>query len=230
MSVPPDRAPRRLRLLLPLAGLAVLGAVVAGLVLRGVDVRGSIDHGIALIRAAGPWAFFAGMAVLPAFGFPLSPFTLSAGSVFAPTLGWPVVLLATWTALTVNVTLTYVGARWLARPWLEKLVIRLGYTWPDVQPENYWNVTLLLRVTPGPPFFLQSAMLGLARVPMRIYLIGSVSVAAVYGTVFVVFGEALLAGRGKMILMGASALVALALGTQVLRRHLARKKALTPSS
>ncbi|MCC5021504.1 MAG: hypothetical protein J6386_01200 [Candidatus Synoicihabitans palmerolidicus] len=130
--------------------LAVLG--VAGVaMLRGLDVRALIDQSLAMVREAGPGAFFAGMAVLPAVGFPLSSFTLSAGSVFAPTLGWPVVLAATWLALSINVTLTYVGARWLARPWLGKLVLRLGYSWPQVQPSEYWTITILLRVTPGPP-------------------------------------------------------------------------------
>lgn len=216
-------------MLIKLAVLGVIGAVFGALVLRGVDVRYWIDAGIALVRDAGPWPFFAGMAVLPAFGFPLSPFTLTAGSVFAPTLGWPLVLLATWGALTVNVSITYVSARWLARPLLEKLVLKMGYRWPEVSAENHWNITILARVTPGPPFFLQSAMLGLARIPFRIYLLGSVLISAVYGTVFVVFGEALLAGKGKMILFGASAMVALTLGAHLLQRHLAKKKAAVES-
>ncbi len=224
MSSAEDVPSRRKGLLIKLAVLAVVGAIAGGLVLRGLDLRYWIDGGIALVREAGPWAFFAGMALLPAFGFPLSPFTLTAGSVFAPTLGWPVVIGATWVALAINVTVTYVAARWIARPWLEKLVTRLGYTWPSVRAENYWNITVLFRVTPGPPFFVQSAILGLARIPFRIYLIGSTLIGALYGTVFVVFGEALLSGKGKMILVGASAMVALTLGAHLLRRHLARKK------
>ena len=189
-----------------------------------MDVRGLIDTGIIFVRDAGPVVFFSAMAVLPACGFPLSPFTLSAGSVFAPTLGWFGVIVATWVAMAINVTITYIGARWLARPWLEKLVLRMGYKWPEVNEANYWDITILARVTPGPPFFVQSAMLGLAQVPFRIYLMGSVIIGGVYGTVFVVFGEALLAGRGKMVVFGVSALAALAVGTHLLRQHLARKK------
>jgi uncharacterized membrane protein YdjX (TVP38/TMEM64 family) len=226
MSSAEDVSSPRKGLLIKLAVLGAVGVVIGVLILRGVDVRYWIDWGIALVREAGPWAFFAGMAVMPAFGFPLSPFTLSAGSVFAPTLGWPLVLVATWLALAINVSITYIFARWLARPWLEKLVLKLGYTWPVVSAENYWNITVLARVTPGPPFFLQSAMLGLAQIPFQIYLIGSASIAALYGTVFVVFGEALLAGKGKMIFVGISAMVALTVGSQLLRRHLAKKKGL----
>ena len=132
--------------------------------------------------------------------------------------------MATWAALAVNVSITYVLARWIARPGLEKLTMRLGYKWPEVHKDNYWDITLLARVTPGPPFVLQGIMLGLARVPFRIYLIGSALVAWAYGTVFVVFGDALLAGKGKMIVFGISALVALAFGAHLLRQHFARKK------
>ena len=86
-------------------------------------------------------------------------------------------LFVTWIALTINVLVTYVLARWLARPWLEKLVLRFGYRWPQVPSDEYWEVAILLRVTPGPPFFLQSAILGLAQVPVRVYVIVSVLVA-----------------------------------------------------
>ncbi len=206
--------------------VGLVGLVIAALaLLRGVDVRGAIDAALNYVRDAGPLAFFSAMAVLPAVGFPLSPFTLTAGSVFAPTLGWPVVLIATWLALAINVSLTYVLARWIARPWLEKLVRRIGYDWPHVRESDYWNITLLARLTPGPPFVMQGALLGLAGVPFRIYLIGSVLIAGAFATVFAVFGEALLAGKGRVVLIAIGVMAVLGLGMKLLRRHLARKKA-----
>ena len=224
----PNPAPRRPTkgLLLKVALLAVIVLAGAVAVLRGLDVRGLLDQSMNLVREAGPVVFFGAMAVLPAVGFPLSPFTLSAGSLFAPTLGLPLVLLITWVALAINVMVTYVLARWIARPWLEKLVLRFGYRWPQIPADGHWDVSILLRVTPGPPFFVQSALLGLAQVPVRIYLTVSVIVAGLYGTAFVVFGEALLAGKGRMVMLGFGGFAALTIGAHVLRRHLARKKAL----
>ena len=224
----PNPAPRRPTkgLLLKVALLAVIALAGAVAVLRGLDVRGLLDQSMNLVREAGPVVFFGAMAVLPAVGFPLSPFTLSAGSLFAPTLGLPLVLLITWVALAINVMVTYVLARWIARPWLEKLVLRFGYRWPQIPADGHWDVSILVRVTPGPPFFVQSALLGLAQVPVRIYLTVSVIVAGLYGTAFVVFGEALLAGKGRMVMLGFGGFAALTIGAHVLRRHLARKKAL----
>ena len=224
MAEPPKGPSSRKGLIIRLAILIVVAVIGGILVLRGLDIRGLIDSGLELVRDAGPVTFFSTMAVVPAVGFPLSPFTLTAGSVFAPELGWPVVILATWLALAVNLTITYVLARWIARPGLEKLTVRLGYKWPEVRADNYWDITLLARVTPGPPFVLQGVMLGLAQVPFRIYFIGSLIVGGAYATVFVVFGDALLSGKGKMIVFGVGAMAALALGAYLLRQHLARKK------
>lgn len=216
----------RKSLLIKLGVLAVAGGVVGLLLLRGVDLRGLLDATVEFVRQLGPWTFFVAMAILPSFGVPLSTFTLTAGPVFVPIMGWPGVLFAAWTAMAANIAITYVGARWLARPWIEKLVIRLGYDWPKVRAENHWDFTILARVTPGPPFVLQSVILGLAQINFRIYMIGSVLISIVYGTVFIVFGEALIAGKGKMIVFGISAMAALSVGAQMLQRHLSRKKKL----
>ena len=72
----------------------IVGAVVGAggvammllMLLRGVDGRGVLDHVLTVVRDAGPWMFFGAMAVLPAVGFPMSPFTLSAGPVFGPVM------------------------------------------------------------------------------------------------------------------------------------------------
>ena len=217
---PPDK-----RLLVKLAVLAVILIAAAALALLGFDWKGAIETCLRLVRDAGPLAFFAALAVLPAFGFPVSPFTLSAGPAFAPTIGLPAVIAATCAALFVNVLLSYALARWWLRPWLEKLVIRLGYRLPEVRPDNAWDIALLLRVTPGPPFFVQSYVLGLTRVPLGIYLVCSLAVSWLYSIGLVVFGEALLQGRGRMVFLAVALLVGAIAATGLIRRHFARRRA-----
>ncbi len=217
-------------LLLKLVAVAVVAGVAGFFLLRGYDWRTAINTFLETVRQAGPLAFFSAMAILPAFGFPLAPLTLSAGPIFAPVLGVPVVIALSCAAIFVNVTLSYVLARWLLHPVLERLVQRLGYRLPRVGPDNQWDIAILLRVTPGPPFFVQSYLLGLAHVPLRIYLICSLAVAWSYAAAFVIFGDALLNGRGKMVLFGLSVMTALGVGAQWLRKHLARKRAVAPVS
>jgi len=211
----------------PLVKLAVVGVViVAGalVLLRGVDVRGAIQEGLAIIRGAGPVAFFTGMALLPAVGVPASVFTLTAGPVFGPRLGMPLVVLLSVAAMMVNIVMTYFLARRALRPVLEKLIQRLGYKLPDVPPEDMTDLTIIVRVTPGSPFPVQNYLLGLARVPFGTYVLVSFIVQAVYTPAFVLFGDALLQGKGKMVMIAASLLVVAVVATHWVRKHFAKKK------
>ena len=152
MSQKPSPAQKK-ALLVKLAVVAVAGLVGAVLVLRGLDVKALFNDTLALVRQVGPEAFFAGMAILPALGFPMSPFWLSAGPVFTPVLGLPMVIGLCAVSLAVNLAFTYWLARYAFRPPLVWLVRRLGYELPHVAVADQVEVTVLLRVTPGPPFF-----------------------------------------------------------------------------
>lgn len=221
-----DAPPRNNRPLLLKLGLAAVVVAAGGLlVLRGVDVRGLIQQGLDVLRAAGPVAFFGAMAVLPAFGAPLSPFALTAGSAFGPSLGLPVVILCSLTAVTLNIAASYLLARRALRPVLERIVARLGYKLPEVESGDAADLIILLRVTPGVPFPVQNYLLGLARVPFGKYLLLSCTLQGAVNAAIVVFGEALLSGKGKVALIGLSVLVALAAGLHLLRRHVGRGKA-----
>jgi hypothetical protein len=214
--------PNKSRLLL-LSLLALLAlAVVAGLRWR-IEVSDWIVSTMAVIRGAGPVVFFAAMALLPVAGFPLLPFNLAAGPAFAEQLGLgPVVVLAS-AAIAVNVSLTYWLARWALRPPLGWLVRRLGYRLPEIAPGNHFALSVLVRVTPGPPFFFQSCLLGLAAIPFGIYLAVSWGVASAYSAGVILFGDALMQGRMKTALLALGLLGALAIGVKLLRQHLAKK-------
>lgn len=211
--------------LIALLGLALGGAAVGfwWLKIHDFNVRVSIDEGISLLRSAGPLAFFSAMAVLPAIGMPISVFNLTAGTAFADRMGMGWVLAAAGLAIALNLTLTYWLARYALRPWLEQMISRTKYKIPVVPAEEQAEITVLLRITPGPPFFLQSYLLGLAEVRFFTYLWISWLITFVYSIGIIVFGDAILHGKGKVAFIGLSLIVAVALGVHLLRKHYGKK-------
>jgi uncharacterized membrane protein YdjX (TVP38/TMEM64 family) len=219
---------------LPFAALAIAGVVgllALALVVKIVGWQTALQEGrrgwdlaFNTLAGAGPGVFFAAMALLPSAGVPMSPFALSAGPLFGAKLGTPVILLLGIVAITFNLVLTYwLARRWL-RPILTRLVARLGYKLPEVESGDATDLIILLRVTPGPPFFVQNYLLGLAEVPFGRYLVISCAVQWSFNVAFILFGDAISQGRGKMAVMAIGLLVALVVGTHLVRRHLGRDK------
>ncbi|MDQ2641368.1 MAG: VTT domain-containing protein [Pseudomonadota bacterium] len=171
------------------------------------------------LRSAGPTTFFLAMAILPAIGAPLSFFCLTAGSVFAPQLGMPAVILLSLAAIAANMALSHLLARRALRPPLGYLVSRLGYQLPPVKSGDVTDLIVLLRVTPGLPFPVQNYLLGLAAVPFIRYFVVSCLIAFPLNAAIIFFGEALLQGRGRMALIGLLLVSAAMAGLHLLRRH-----------
>jgi uncharacterized membrane protein YdjX (TVP38/TMEM64 family) len=216
-----------------LGGVAASGLVVCGLAwwwLRdhGYDLHQIFSGVLAQVRGLGPWPFFTLMALLPAVGAPISLFTLTAGPLFASALGLPVVLLLALVSVAVNLALSYVLARWLLRPWVERLCAWLGVSIPAVSEADHRALVILVRVTPGTPYVLQSYLLGMAKIPMAVYFVISWVVASLYACAFIVFGDALAHGKGRGVLLGVSLLVALGVGVKFLRKKLTRKSSPIP--
>jgi uncharacterized membrane protein YdjX (TVP38/TMEM64 family) len=216
-------APRKAKL----AGTGlVLLAAIAGLVwlTRQTDVADGVRHGVAFFRQAGPLPFFAAMALLPAVGFPLAPFVVAAGPVFGPTIGIGPVILGTVGAVMVNVALSYWISGRLLRPWIRRIVAWLGYRLPEIRGKSAWNATLVVRIVPGPPFFLQSYLLGLARIPFGVYMCVSTLVPSAYVVGVILFGDALARGDRSAMLGGGGVMIVVGAAIHQLRRRLGAKK------
>jgi uncharacterized membrane protein YdjX (TVP38/TMEM64 family) len=222
---------------LPLAQLAVAAAalvVVAGIALYfagwsaiWVETKRLFHAGLELIAAAGPLAFYSTMALLPVL--PISPFAVMSGLVFRESLGLPLVLALGLVAMACNLTIAY----WLARRWLRppvsRFVTRRGYPLPEIARGDAAKLIVLLRLTPGPPFSVQNYLLGLAEVPFGRYLVLSCLTQGALFSGLVVFGDALSQGKARTVLFAAGGVVAVVIGTRLVRQHLARKKAAEPS-
>ena len=225
-------APRKKLPVAALAGACLVVAAVALIALRGTDlhllstrVQAGVAQGVQTIRGLGPWVFFAAVAFLPAFGAPLLAFTIPAGELFGPQLTIPGVIAATLAAIAVNLAFTYGLARYALRPLLSKLVTRYGYSVPRVTPANALTIVLVLRLTPGPPFFLQSYILGLAEVPFRLYMVASWLSLIPMTVGAVILGHGLLNGNFRLALSGLGVLVVFVAVVHWLRnRYAARSK------
>jgi len=222
--MPPETPPARKIPWVKLAVVAVVLVAGAALLLRGLNLRAYFDQGMAIIRGASPWAFFTGMALLPAVGVPMLAFVLSAGPVWGERLGMPTVVLCSLLAATVNFTLTYFLARRALRPLLKKLVVRLGYQLPKVEEGDATDLIVIVRVTQGIPYFVQNYLLGLAEVPFAKYFLWTAVLSLPQNAAAVMFGDAILHGKSRTIFFVGGLIVALLALAHLLRRHYARKK------
>lgn len=209
---------------LKLGIVAIVLAVGAVAVLRGVDVKAGSERAMTFVRAQGPVTFFVALAVLPAVGAPASPFTLTAGSAFGQQLGIGWVVVLTVAAITFNMALTYALARWVLRKWLERWLQRFGYKLPKLETGDLTDLTILLRVTPGTPFPVQNYLLGVAGVPFGRYILVSTVVMGIYTAALVLFGDALLHGKGKLAALAIILLVIAAVAAHWARNHYGKKK------
>lgn len=223
--MPPERTSEKRKLPVARIAIVAIGLLAGGVfLLRGVDVRGAIVRGLELIRAQGPVAYFVAFTLLPAVGVPASVFTLTVGPTFAERFGMPAVVTLSLVAITLNMMLTYALARRALRPVLQRWIARLGYKLPEVPTDDMTDLAIIVRVTPGSPFAVQNYLLGLAGVPFGRYLLVSFIAQLFYTPAFILFGDAVLHGKGKMALLAVSVLVVAVVATHWVRKHYRRKK------
>lgn len=223
--LPPRRTQRRLVLAVV---IAVVGTAVA-VVIAKTGLLDTLQAVILHLREAGPAIFFLAMAVLPAAGFPLMAFTLAAGPVFGPTLGTGWVIVWSLSAVIANLLLTY----WLAHRAFQPLVTRvLGYfdfRLPGNLAGSAWQLSLIVRLTPGPPFWVQSYLLGLVGIPLVPYLTVSTGVVAGYIVALVWGGEAIASGNGRLA-FAAVGVLGITIAVLQLLRQRARRRSAAPTA
>lgn len=203
----------------------VLIAAAAGLVIVGLTawalppeawalLRNHIEQAADWVRTIGPFWFFAAFALLTAFGFPVTFFALSAGPLYASVLGMPTIVTFAAGCMAASMTMTYLLARYTLRPWASHFLAYLGYAIPEISPQRRRWFVFLVRVTPGPPYVMQSALLGIANIPFRIYFPISFLVCTVNVVLLILFGAALAKGS---LLIAAGIACCLAVAALIVR-------------
>jgi uncharacterized membrane protein YdjX (TVP38/TMEM64 family) len=168
------------------------------------------------IRDAGPLPLFGAMAILPAFGMPLTPFFILAGATFGVARG----LLGSGVALALNLALCYWIARSGMRPRLVSLLRRFSYELPDFEEKDKGAVrfTLAVKLAPGVPGFAKNYVLGVAGVPLAVYFGLSMLITGAYATALVVLGESFLEHNLDHTIIAGAVVIALAIGVWLWRR------------
>lgn len=135
-----------------------------------------------------PLLFFTLLAILPAFGFPVTPFFVFAGATYGLVTG----LGGSWIAIAVNLALSYWVARSGLRPTLIRIFRKTGIRMPDVKADNEVKFTVLVKLAPGVPAFAKNYLLGLADVPFRTFFWISLPITAAYASPFIILGDSVL--------------------------------------
>lgn len=174
-------------------------------------------------REAGPVPFFLALAVLPALGFPTTPFFVLAGALY----GVWTALIGSAIAIAANLALCYWISHSGLRPWLERRMSRTRYKIPDLSRSRAGAIrfTLLVKVAPGLPTFPKNYALGMAGVPFGVYFTVSFLFTAFYAASFIVLGESIFDRDFGTAGIAAGVLVLAGVGLLVYRLRRARRRA-----
>lgn len=193
-----------------LAGLLLAAIVAAGLWWRWWD--------LAAFRSwqeeAGPVPFFTALAILPALGFPTTPFYVLAGAMFGVAGG----LIGSAISLAVNLVLCFWIARSGLRRWLQRLLARTRYQMPDIEGSRAIGFALLVKLAPGAPTVVKTYVIALSGVPFAIYFALSFVITFLWAAGFIVLGESVLDRDFSQAGWAVAALAALAIAVWAVHR------------
>lgn len=201
--LPQSRRKQSLLLVTLLAGVAcaVLGILYRaelGEALRLADAR-RVEVTDWLQRL--PWeVWFLALVILPAIGFPLSLFYLTAGLMFGGPLGLYGVGMA-WCGLALNMSLCYWLSQTFLSRWIRPLTSKRLWMQEGMSARRQREFIVLLRLSPL-PYTLQNYVLSLGSIPFRRYLLYSWPLQALIGLGVIQLGEAVVRGQGGQLLFG----------------------------
>jgi len=156
-----------------------------------------------------PIWLFASLVVLPGFPFPTSALLILAGTVWRdrPLTGLVICLIA----LSLNMTWTYWFARITGRKGINRWLVPLKMRLPDEGGGQGWRWMLVIRLTPGIPFFIQNFLSGVMKIPFGTYLPISVCCNGVLAGGLIFVGAGLASGSVTTLLGGGGLIAVVAL-------------------
>ncbi len=168
------------------------------------------------------WILFIALVVLPGLFVPVSPMFLLSGPVFGDGENYFKPCLIVSVALALNITWTYWLAKSPCRKLIEYMLKGTPIELPDMKDGGYVGVILFLRTTV--PLAIQNYFLGLLGIPFKPYFFISMPPLIIVGCVYVVLGDAVFQGDGKLLLTGMLALGVVSGISSFIHRKFAKKK------
>lgn len=163
-----------------------------------------------------PALLFAGIAVLPAFGFPASALLLLAGIVWGSNATSCAIALA---AILLNIVATHGFAAGPGKKVVTRLLGERARPWEKLSAADHVRLSWLIRITPGVPLFVQNYVLGLAGVTLRQSLLAALPVTGLYVCGFVLTGGAIFDGAWGLALTGLCLVVATGFAARMMRKR-----------
>ena len=154
-----------------------------------------------------PWWLFAALVILPGLPVPTSALLFLTGTVWRgqPAIGCVMAL----SALALNMSWCYWLARGPARGFAARWFVNLKL--PELSSNNCLKTILLLRLTPGFPFFVQNYLLGFLKTPFPLYLGVSMLCNGFISIAVVLAGAGLAGGNFGTVITGVSLVVVVAI-------------------
>ncbi len=212
------------RVRLALAGAMAFAAVGAWFIWKsGVDLVQLKEYWdrCETYLAAHPAVLFWSIVFLPALPIPTSALLVTAGLVWhdRPVMACLLCLLA----MALNISWTYWMAARPARGLVEKLMAAGSFRIPELPRGDHLKLILVLRLTPGFPFFVQNYVLGFMRAPFFLYLWVSMLCSGVIGTGVVLGAVGLGGGKLRWAILGISLIVVGAIFTYLIRGWMGKR-------
>ncbi len=166
------------------------------------------------------------MAVLPVVGFSVALVYLVAGAAFGGIAGFAVITAVTAFHLTAS---HWLGRKFFRRP-VERFLKKRKVRVPEIPPGEEREVTLLILLTPGLPYFVRNYVLALSHIPGRTYFWIAWPIYVMRSCVTLYLGDyGAELNRNRLLILGAIFVVKLGICAflvyHVRRRYLATHRA-----
>lgn len=195
-------------------GLIALAVLVA--LLAPESVGATARHAWSSLQSAPAPVYFGIMSIALLAPVPASVLYITAG----PLYGILPSLLFIAPALAINALLVHAISAGLLRPRLERFVARRGITIPVLETRADQRLFIvLIRITPGIPYFVQNWLLGLANVERMPFVLITVGIQMLYATGFVVLGRSAFEGNTGIAIGAFAALVVVSLAARQVHKR-----------